>query len=60
MDYLVENVIGDIPLYKDMTPMGKATADTAGVEKAKGTVKEMIEAEKPEKGEKPDENTGNS
>ena len=60
MDYLVENVIGDIPLYKDMTPMGKATAETAGVEKAKGTVKEMIEAEKPEKGEKPDENTGNS
>ncbi len=34
MDYLVENVIGTIPKYEELTPMGKATVDTAGVEKA--------------------------
>lgn len=34
MDYLVENVVGTIPKYDEMTPMGKATVDTAGVEKA--------------------------
>ena len=34
MDYLVENVIGDIPQYDELTPMGKATVDMAGVEKA--------------------------
>ena len=38
MDYLVENVIGDIPVYEELTPMGKATVDTAGVEKAQSTV----------------------
>ena len=34
MDYLVENVIGDIPQYDELSPMGKATVDMAGVEKA--------------------------
>ena len=37
MDYLVDNVIGDIPQYDDLTPMGKATVDMAGVEKAQNT-----------------------
>ena len=37
MDYLVENVVGDIPQYDELTPMGKATVDTAGVEKAQNT-----------------------
>ena len=37
MDYLVENVVGDIPQYDELTPMGKATVDTAGVEKAQST-----------------------
>ena len=37
MDYLVENVVGDIPQYEELTPMGKATVDTAGVEKAQNT-----------------------
>lgn len=32
MDYLVENVIGTIPKYEELSPMGKATVDTAGVE----------------------------
>ena len=32
MDYLVDNVIGDIPKYEELSPMGKATVDTAGVE----------------------------
>ena len=34
MDYLVENVVGTIPQYEELTPMGKATVDTAGVEPA--------------------------
>ena len=37
MDYLVENVVGDIPQYDELTPMGKATVDMAGVEKAQNT-----------------------
>ena len=37
MDYLVENVIGGIPQYEELTPMGKATVDMAGVEKAQNT-----------------------
>ena len=37
MDYLVENVIGSIPQYDELTPMGKATVDMAGVEKAQNT-----------------------
>lgn len=34
MDYLVANVIGDIPKYSDLNPMGKATVDTVGIEKS--------------------------
>ena len=37
MDYLVENVVGDIPQYEELTQMGKATVDMAGVEKAQNT-----------------------
>ncbi len=34
MDYLVENVVGTIPKYDELSPMGKATVDMAGVEGA--------------------------
>lgn len=34
MDYLVDNVIGEIPAYNELTPVGKATVDTQGVESA--------------------------
>lgn len=37
MDYLVENVAGSIPQYEELSPMGKATVDTAGVESAQST-----------------------
>ena len=35
MDYLVDNVEGSIPLYDEMTDMGKATVETVGVRQAK-------------------------
>ena len=44
MDYLVDNVIGEIPNYEELSPMGKATVDTAGVEKAQNDI--VKEAEK--------------
>ena len=44
MDYLVDNVIGEIPQYEDLSPMGKATVDTAGIEKAQNDI--VKEAEK--------------
>ncbi|MBQ3329882.1 MAG: BMP family ABC transporter substrate-binding protein [Ruminococcus sp.] len=44
MDYLVDNVIGEIPNYDELSPMGKATVDTAGVEKAQNDI--AREAEK--------------
>ena len=31
MDYLVENVIGQIPRYTELNPVAQATVDTAGV-----------------------------
>ena len=34
MDYLANNVIGEIPRYNDLNDMGKATVTTAGIEKA--------------------------
>ena len=34
MDYLVENVVGNIPNYDELTYMGKATVDVVGVEKS--------------------------
>ncbi len=35
MDYLVDNVIGSIPTYEELTPMGKATVDAVGIRQAK-------------------------
>ena len=53
MDYLVENVIGSIPQYEELSPMGKATVDTAGVEKAQSTA---VAAEDEGEAEKADDN----
>ena len=35
MDYLVDNVVGSIPQYGELTDMGKATVETVGVRQAK-------------------------
>jgi hypothetical protein len=51
MDYLVENVIGSIPQYEDLSPMGKATVDTAGVESAQSTAQTADETGKAEEDE---------
>ncbi|MBR5430233.1 MAG: BMP family ABC transporter substrate-binding protein [Firmicutes bacterium] len=45
MDYLVENVIGRIPRYEELSPKGQATADSAGVRQAT-----HLTADDPEKG----------
>ena len=46
MDYLVENVIGEIPQYEELSPMGKATVETAaGIENAQSTVDTASKAE---------------
>lgn len=37
MDYLVSNVVGGIPTYDELTPMGKATAEAVGVRQSKST-----------------------
>ena len=34
MDYLMENVVGEIPQYEELSDMGKATVDMVGVEPA--------------------------
>ena len=34
MDYLTENVVGSIPAYAELSPLGQATVDMAGVEPA--------------------------
>ena len=34
MDYLVENVVGSIPAYEELSPLGQATVDMVGVEPA--------------------------
>ena len=34
MDWLVENVVGSIPVYDELTDLGKATVDMVGVEPA--------------------------
>ena len=38
MDYLVENVVGRIPDYEELTEIGKATADMMGVFRPRGSV----------------------
>lgn len=35
MDWLLDNVVGEIPAYEQLTPEARATVDQAGVEKAK-------------------------
>ena len=40
MDYLVENVEGRIPVYEELSPTGKATVESVGVESAKKPEKE--------------------
>ena len=37
MDYLADNVIGNIPIYDELTPIGQATVDTVGVPQAKSS-----------------------
>ena len=54
MDYLVENVIGSIPQYEDLSPMGKATVDTAGVESAQSTSQSAEDADKAKEDEAKD------
>ena len=44
MDYLVENVVGTIPQYEELSPMGKAVVDTAGVEAAQSSASADDEA----------------
>ncbi len=56
MDYLVSNVIGEIPKYNELTEMGKATVDTAGIEKSQNdpqqeAEKKAVEADKTEENE---------
>ena len=43
MDYLVDNVVGSIPVYDELTDMGKATVDTVGVSKARQKADEKTE-----------------
>ena len=43
MDYLAANVIGEIPKYSDLNPMGKATVDTVGIEKSQNDPKQEAE-----------------
>ncbi len=43
MDYLVDNVVGSIPVYDELTDMGKATVDTVGVSKARLKADEKTE-----------------
>lgn len=40
MDYLADNIVGSIPSYDELTPMGKATVDAVGIEPAKDTADE--------------------
>ena len=34
MDYLMENVVGAVPCYEELSELGKATVDMAGIWKA--------------------------
>lgn len=40
MDYLVDNVIGSIPAYDELTAVGQMTVDTVGVKQAKRKAEE--------------------
>ncbi len=39
MDYLVDNVVGSIPSYDELTPIGKATVEMMGIPQAKPAIK---------------------
>lgn len=56
MDYLVDNVIGEIPKYDELSPMGKATVDTAGIDKSQNDIAK--EAEKKPSDNAADEKVG--
>lgn len=51
MDWLAENVVGDLPAYSQLTGEGKATVDVVGVEKIVQQAAEET-TEKPEETEK--------
>ena len=40
MDWLCDNVEGSIPVYEELSPLGQATVDMAGVEPATAGVGE--------------------
>ena len=44
MDYLVENVTGGIPVYEELSPLGQATVDMAGVTPATAGAEEKENA----------------
>ena len=54
MDYLVDNVIGEIPKYDELSPMGKATVDTAGIEKSQNDIVKEAEKKTADTAEKKD------
>lgn len=56
MDWLAENVVGDLPSYQQLSWEGKATVDVVGVEKIAKQAEEE-ENELPEETEEPSENT---
>ena len=42
MDYLVENVVGSIPPYNELSDVGKAIVDEVGIRKAKEKAEEKV------------------
>ncbi|MBQ4237728.1 MAG: BMP family ABC transporter substrate-binding protein, partial [Ruminococcus sp.] len=40
MDYLVDNVVGSIPTYDELSPVGQETVDMVGIRQAKMKAKE--------------------
>lgn len=41
MDYLVDNVVGSIPAYEELSDMGKTTVDMMGIQQAKLNTEEL-------------------
>ena len=46
MDYLVDNVVGSIPAYDELSDLGKSTVDVAGVSQSKPKAKGNTENER--------------
>ena len=46
MDYLVDNVVGTIPVYEELNTTGKATVDMVGVEPAAKRTADTVETGK--------------